>query len=153
MCCWVNNQHLGLALLGSNLASYLPLDALSHTRSFFSLRFFVDLSFADFLWIYQLLIAQRSMSHSNPQPLCSDWFWFSNTAVHIAVDRGWFSSYTPFPSEVYTDIHECEFYYLLPRGLSIHVRQVSWRTRNCQCSSASTEQRRLHLNTIADARL
>ncbi|KAI5781104.1 hypothetical protein DFH27DRAFT_488371 [Peziza echinospora] len=31
-------------------------------------------------------------------PLCPDWVFSNNSNVHVANDRRWFSSYTPFPS-------------------------------------------------------
>ncbi|CAO2653304.1 Nn.00g027150.m01.CDS01 [Neocucurbitaria sp. VM-36] len=38
------------------------------------------------------------MATSNKEPLCPDWVVIQNINVHVAKDRGWFTSYTPFQS-------------------------------------------------------
>ncbi|KAL9085645.1 MAG: hypothetical protein Q9159_004583 [Coniocarpon cinnabarinum] len=42
------------------------------------------------------------MSSFAPQALCPDWALHNNSNVHLAVDRQWFISYTPFASQVLT---------------------------------------------------
>ncbi|KAH9867720.1 hypothetical protein IAQ61_008315 [Plenodomus lingam] len=36
----------------------------------------------------------------NNSPLCPDWVFLNNANVHVAKDRGWFKTYTPFTSKV-----------------------------------------------------
>ncbi|KAF1913067.1 hypothetical protein BDU57DRAFT_457153, partial [Ampelomyces quisqualis] len=39
--------------------------------------------------------------HPNPSsPLCRDWVFLNNANVHVAKDRGWFKTYTPFTSMI-----------------------------------------------------
>ncbi|CAO2649753.1 Nn.00g010450.m01.CDS01 [Neocucurbitaria sp. VM-36] len=40
------------------------------------------------------------MNPDTTSPLCPDWVFLNNANVHVAKDRGWFKTYTPFTSTV-----------------------------------------------------
>ncbi|EMD88489.1 hypothetical protein COCC4DRAFT_35186 [Bipolaris maydis ATCC 48331] len=40
------------------------------------------------------------MDAKNDMPICPDWVWLNNSNVHVAKDRGWFKTYTPFTSTI-----------------------------------------------------
>ncbi|EMD95961.1 hypothetical protein COCC4DRAFT_29447 [Bipolaris maydis ATCC 48331] len=83
------------------------------------------------------------MATNDNTPVCPDWVFLNNSNVHVAKDRGWFKTYTPFTSQIQSSLF-CSPRYLPVLG----VGTVEIPTKQSSRKSGVANHGHLHLKQV-----
>ncbi|KAF1997506.1 hypothetical protein P154DRAFT_440960 [Amniculicola lignicola CBS 123094] len=84
------------------------------------------------------------MAKSSDSPLCPDWVFLNRSNVHVAKDRGWFKTYTPFTST----LNHSPFTSPLDHSPVLGIGTVEIPTKRSPNLSGVSSHGSLHLNEV-----